>query len=387
MSPGEFLLCTFQGDSNVPPVEYPAEVRFVNLVERTVDCRLDDGRMMTADYSPGEGAWPANMDGQAYTLQSHDIFVPRDADPSANDVALLSFSDGTRALGFVESISGTVNIQLYQQPYPRLSLEGSTIKTSEWDQHPAGEAIASLQRCTRDNSIPAEEMLGIFSNGWWSLATRRDAFAGRIGGAIHPFATVVHTTDVPAEAWDTLIRNWTTTAGNGSCAHFAVGRSADQGIVQLAPITRNANHAGGEGHGSFIAGQRSWHPNLVSIGIELHCAGAVRRIDGKWRLWSDNKPQGLPMADEDVIADSQHAGRGWHKVTDYQYQQLSALLDGLEATLEPLPANCVAHSLEPPPAWGVFPSGRVVGHVSLTAARRGDPWPPTCNWLRQRSTN
>src|SRR2546425_12142585 len=123
MSPGEFLLCAFSGDTNVPPAEYPAQIKIVNLVDRTVDCRLDDGRAMTADYSPGESApWPASTpDGSTYMLERHDIFVPQNADPSVSDVALLSFSDGAKALGFVESIGETTNIQLYQQPYPRLT--------------------------------------------------------------------------------------------------------------------------------------------------------------------------------------------------------------------------------------------------------------------------
>jgi len=384
---GDFLLCTFQGDTNVPPIEYAAEIMFIDVVDRTVDCHLlDDGRVLTVDYSPGvDSPWPATAsDASSYVLSAHDVYAPQDADPSVNDVAAISFSDGSKTLAFVESVDDTTNVQLYQQPYPRLKLQGDAIESSEWEFHPAGEAVVSLQRCVRDNSIPAEQLLGIFSNGWWSLATRRDAFAGRIGEEIHPFAMVIHTTDVPAEAWDTLITNWTTTKGDGSCAHFALGRSSDQGVVQLAPITRNANHAGGDGHGNFVAGQQTWHPNSVSVGIELHCAGAVRRIDGQWRLYEDNRARGLPMADDDVIQDPHRPDRGWHKVTDYQYEQLAALLDGLEATLDPMPTGCVAHSIEKPPAYGVFPNGRIVGHVSLTAARRGDPWPPACDWIRVR---
>jgi N-acetyl-anhydromuramyl-L-alanine amidase AmpD len=197
-----------------------------------------------------------------------------------------------------------------------------------------------------------------------------------------PFATVVHTTDQPSETWATLITNWTTTPGDGSCAHFAIGRTEADGVVQMISIDRNANHAGGDGHGSFVAGAQSWHPNLVSVGIELHSAGAARQVDGVWRYVEDGAAQGQPIPDEEVIADPDRPGRGWHSVTAYQYAQLSALLDGLEAALAPLPAGCVAQSIEAPPAYGVFPTGRIVGHVSLTAARRGDPWPPTCDWIR-----
>ena len=137
-------------------------------------------------------------------------------------------------------------------------------------------------------------------------------------GPITPFATVVHTTDMVPEAWHSLVNSWTTQRGPGDCAHFAIERDADAGLVQFAPIGKNASHAGGNGHGSFVAGSQSWHPNTVSVGIEIHCAG------------------------------------------------------------------CVAKSIEKPPAYGIFATGRAVGHVSLHAAQRGDPWPPTCDWIRAR---
>jgi hypothetical protein len=387
MRPGEFLICTFQGDTNVPPVTYPAEIRYVDLVARTFDCDLSAaGLTLTVDYSPDVGQpWPAAAsNGTAYVLETHDNYVPENASPAQDDVALLTFGDGSKALAFVVSISDTTNLQLYQQPYPRMSISIDSITVSEWDAHPAGEVLTSLQRCYRDNTLPPAEVFGVFANGWWSLATRRDAHAGRVGGAIDPFATVVHTTDQPAETWETLLTRWTTIAGVGSCTHFAIGRSAAEGVVQLVAIDRNANHAGGDGHGVFVAGAQSWHPNSVSVGIEIHCAGAIRQIDGAWRFYDDGAPSGLPIPEEDVIPDPDRAGRGWHRVTDYQYEQLGALLDGLDATLRPLPPNCVAQSIEPPPAYGVFADGRVVGHVSLTAARRGDPWPPTCDWIRAR---
>lgn len=387
MSPGNFLLCTFQGDTNPLPIRYPAEITYVDLVGRTVDCRLvDSDLVLTADYSPAEtGPWPASdASGSPYTLETHDIYVAQNASPGDSDVALITFSDGTRALGFVESITDTVNIQLYQQPYPRMSFNLYSVAASEWELHPVGELVTAIQRCVIDNSVPAEELFGVFSDGWWSLATQREAHAGRIGGDIRPFAIVVHTTDQPAETWNALIRNWTSKAGNGSCAHFALGRSPDEGVVQLASIYRNGNHAGGPGHGSFVAGGQSWHPNLVSVGIEIHCAGAVRQIDGSWRFYEDGAPHGQPIPDEEVITDPRRPGRGWHVVTDYQYQQLDALLDGLEAAIDTMPEGCVAQSIEQPPDWGVFPTGRIVGHVSLTASRRGDPWPPTCDWLRAR---
>jgi N-acetylmuramoyl-L-alanine amidase len=387
MQRGDFMLLTCEVDLNPIPATYAAEIRAIDLVARTVDCYLvDSGQTLTVDYSSGpSAAWPAKDEaGTAYVLATHVVWVPQDATPGSPGVVDLEFADGSRALGYLDPISPTATVQLYQQPYPKIELDVDTITTSDWPAHPAGEVLAAFRQCIQDDTVPAEELLGVFAAGWWSLAVRHDADPGRVGGAIVPFATVVHTTDEPTETWETLITNWTTKAGDGSCAHFAIGRTEADGVVQLVPIDHNANHAGGAGHGTFVAGAQSWHPNLVSVGIELHCAGAVQQQDGAWRFFDNGAPSGQPIPDDEVVSDPDRPGRGWQMVTEYQYAQLGALLDGLEATLAPLPAGCVADSVEAPPAYGVFPTGRVVGHVSLTAARRGDPWPPTCDWIRAR---
>jgi hypothetical protein len=202
MSPGDLLLATFAGDTAFPAITHPGEIRFVDLVGRTVDVALQGGGTLTADYSPGgDRTLDRDEGGGSVTLERHDIYVPQAADPAVSDVALLSFADGSQALCFVESIDETVNVQLYEAPFPRLSLS---------------------------------------------------------------------------------------------------------------------------------------------------------------------------------------AGRGWHKVTDFQYAQLALLLDGLEDALAAMPEGCIAQSIEQPPAYGRFATGRLVGQVSLTAARRADPWPPTCDWMRAR---
>jgi hypothetical protein len=280
-------------------------------------------------------------------------------------------------------VSPTTDVVFYQQPYHRLSFDVNQITQSDWDTYPIGGQITSIEAYVLDTG-PEQPAAGSFSNGWWSLAQQVPAFPGRIGGAITPFAVVVHTTDMTPESWHALIQSWTTQLGPGDAAHFLIGRDAAAGLIQLAPITNNANHAGGPGHGNFVAGTQQWHPNSVSVGIEIHCAGAVRQVNGDWRLVEDGVAQGNPIPDDDVIPDPQRPGRGWHKVTDYQYEQLGALLDGLETVLDALPAGCIAQSIEQPPAYGIFPTGRRVGHVSLDAANRGDPWPPTCDWIRAR---
>jgi hypothetical protein len=90
------------------------------------------------------------------------------------------------------------------------------------------------------------------------------------------------------------------------------------------------------------------------------------QVNGSWHLVEDGVAKGNPIPDDDFIPDPQRPGRGWHKVTDYQYEQLGALLDGLETVLDPLPEGCVAQSLsgpdggqpEPTPDWGTFTTGR-----------------------------
>ena len=388
MQSGDFLLCTFDGDTGVPPTNYSGQIGAVDPAAQTFDCALPDiGQTLTVDCSAGTTEpWPAaDASGASHTLATHDIYVGQPASPGQGDMVILEFADQSAFLGTVESITETMNVQLFVAPYPRLGLSLDVIAASDWADHGVGEQLISVRRCVRDGDAPpAAAAVGSFTAGWWSLATRRDAHPARSGGAITPFATVVHTTDMPPETFATLIGSWTTTAGNSASAHFVIGRSAADGVVQLVPIDHASFHAGGSGHGSFVAGSQSWQPNSVAIGIEIHCAGGIRQTGGAWHLFEGNTPQGNAIPDIDVVADPQRPGRGWHVITDYQYAQLTALLDGLEAVLAPLPDGCVAQSIEPPPAYGLFPTGRLVGHVSLHAAQRADPWPPACDWLRAR---
>ncbi len=403
MKRGDYLLATFDSDTADPPTLHVAQVTLVDAVAENLLCHfVDSGLDLTIAYrTDSSGPWLATDDaGNSYGLVRHDIFAVEDAGPVAGDVALASFADGNAWLGVVEADdvgvvepddvgvvepddAGTV-IAFYHPPYARMTIAIDRVVTSDWDRYPAGETLTALQRCRFDPSVPDPVVIGIFSAGRWSLAARRDAHPDRIGTAITPYATVVHTTDMTPETWDGLIHRWQTERGDRTGAHFAIGRSAAEGVVQLMPITLFASHAGGPGHGSFNHGGAVDHPNFVSVGIEVHCAGGVQQHGGAWRLFEDGAPTGRAIPDSDVVADPQRPGRGWHVVTDYQREQLGALLDGLEAALDPLPDGCVATALTAVPAYGRFPTGRVVGHVSLSPDRRSDPWPPTCDWLRAR---
>ena len=220
-------------------------------------------------------------------------------------------------------------------------------------------------------------------DGWWSHAKRMAAHPGRVGKPIAPYTTVVHTTDMLPDEWDALLKAWQTTASDGSCAHFLIGRDEQHGVVQLASVLRNGNHAGGPQHGVFDhARATDVHPNLVAVGIELHCAGGVRRVNGEWMLVEDGKAHGAPLPETDVIPDPQRPGRGWHVVTDYQRERLTSLLADLEAVLWPMPKGLRVRSTnETPPTWAQYKSARLVTHAFLDPAHRADPWPPTCKWL------
>lgn len=220
-------------------------------------------------------------------------------------------------------------------------------------------------------------------HGWWQEARIIPAHPGRIGGPISPFAIVDHTTDMLPDEWDVLLRTIGVTPGKGNAFHFVIGRNAAEGVVQCVPIDRNANHAGGPEHGEYQDRDARHHPNLVAVGIEIHCAGGVRQVEDRWRLVEDGKAHGLPIPDSDVIPDPLRPGRGWHRVTDYQYERLGRLHADLEHVLAPMPPGLTARSLyEAPPSWAVTLSARIVGHVNLDAKNRSDPWPQTLRWLR-----
>jgi hypothetical protein len=269
------------------------------------------------------------------------------------------------------------------------------------------EAGAAAARA-RLTSLPAEDdgaggdhdddPSPVWDGGWCRGAVRAPIHPGRVGGAIRPWAAVVHTTDMHPDTWGALLRRLARDPGRGAGAHFGLGREPGQ-LVQTTDLGRNANHAGGRpAHGWIDVAGRRVHPNMVTIGIEVHTAGQVVRDAGRWRTWSRKDGalvfHGAPIPDAEVEPDPRRPARGWHRPTAYQLRELETLLRAL--------AGCPA--VVPPPApsqWGVTPSGRehlpswaprpglliggvpVVGHVSLDPARKTDPGPVLSRWLAE----
>lgn len=215
-----------------------------------------------------------------------------------------------------------------------------------------------------------------WNDGKYSGATFIGAHAGRVGGPIVPIAIGVHTTDMLPKEFPALKLAWTTKPADGACAHFGIDR--DGSIWQFVQITRNGNHLGGPGHGVFVDPDgKQVHPNLIAIGIEVHCAGGVRLVSGEWRLVENGVAHGEVLPASDVTPDPQRPGRGWHHITDAQQAALRSLVASLRAHIAPMPAGWTTRSLgEAVPAWAHHSgSPVVVGHVELDPTHRSDPWP------------
>ena len=233
-----------------------------------------------------------------------------------------------------------------------------------------------------DTAPPASDT---FVDGWWSGARRVDAHPGRVGPPINPCAGIDHTTDMHPDDWDALVNSWRIRPGDGACAHFLVGRDEGHGVLQLVPITRNGNHAGGPHHGVYVAPNAvPVHPNTIAVGIEFHCAGGqLRLVGGVWRFVEGGVMHGAPIDPSEVEPDPARPGRGWHLLTPYQVEMRAKLHAALDAVLRPLPSGLVAKSTgEAVPWWGVPRTQRFVGHVTLDPTDRSDPWPPGMRALR-----
>jgi N-acetylmuramoyl-L-alanine amidase len=226
------------------------------------------------------------------------------------------------------------------------------------------------------------------TDGIYIDADHQPAHPGRIGGAIDPFLLVIHTTDMLPDEHAALVSAWTSKPADGACAHFLIGRDESQGLIQFVPVNRNGNHVGGKtppnGHGWVVVDGKNVHPNLVTIGVEIHNAGGVQLINGAWRLVEDGKAHGAPIPNVDVTPDPKRPGRGWHNVTPYQLATLTKLAAAIVGHMRPMPAG--AHTIstgEAVPGWATPPTSLpICGHVDLDPTNRSDPWPPLMLFLR-----
>ena len=332
MKKNDFIKFKFEQDS----ISHIGLITFTDAT--SFDCQFLDLQdfhtfdLATLKVTSASGVYPTDSRLSVFTLYSVGE-TPQSM--QVNDFIAITFADYSRFLGQVTDIDsfGNFTVLFLHSGQNYVFDTNNNIVNHDNPLETNTNIIGTEFYVAEDPTIvvtPTSD--GIFTNGLWSLAHQVTAFAGRIGGAITPFAAVVHTTDESPDAWDGRVTEWTTSSGQGECAHFLIGRDQAHGVVQFASVFRNANHAGGAGHGSFVAGSQSWHPNDVSVGIELHNNGRLKMFDSGWRRYeydSSSKkyiPHGTAIDVNDVILDSAKPGFGWHKVTDYQLEQLGKLL-------------------------------------------------------------
>lgn len=137
-------------------------------------------------------------------------------------------------------------------------------------------------------------------NGWirHPRVSVRPSHQGRWGGKISPACVVWHCTDMRPGSGPALDRARAASKGKGNAEHFVIWE--DGTIVQHVPVTRNANHAGGEG----AAKVNGYHVNTVSLGIELCNPGYLKSGKGAdHNLYCDDGPT--------VITEAIKTESGW----------------------------------------------------------------------------
>jgi N-acetyl-anhydromuramyl-L-alanine amidase AmpD len=221
-----------------------------------------------------------------------------------------------------------------------------------------------------------------FVDGKYTLARFVQAHAGRMGGPLTPKAAVVHTTDMLPNDFAGLVRQWSESDGSYACANFIIGRDTTQGLVQMVPVNRNSNHAGGKVHGWWETADGSLiHPNLVAVGIEVHNAGRLSWLSSDRAVYQEN---GRTLGEFRVGAGEvfvDNLGRPWHKVTDYQKDTLARLLRDLHELFLPLQAHVKpdAALVKDRSKWDMSyaePACQtLVGHASLDPINKMDPGP------------
>jgi len=228
--------------------------------------------------------------------------------------------------------------------------------------------------------------------GWYSRATRHRNHPGREGGAIKPVVFYVHTTDCRPGTFGVIAKRWQEEAGNGAGANFLLGKTPETGLIQMTPIYRNANHAGGSKliggklvpfHGDYVINGKKVHPNLIANGLELDNAGRLKKnARGQWV----HVDSGYVFDDADVYVDER--GKGYERVTEYQFEVLGVLLDAWVRTTSPPPAGTtIAPNGDYPgngAEWARVERYRIVGHATINPLNKTDPGPQVMDWIRSR---
>jgi N-acetylmuramoyl-L-alanine amidase len=162
------------------------------------------------------------------------------------------------------------------------------------------------------------------------------------GGNVNPIYLIMHyTAGVSASSAISWFNNPIAKAS----AHLVIDR--DGTITQMVPFNRIAWHAGKSEWG-HLKGM-----NKYSIGIELACAGKLRkRENGTWVSWSGAV---IPTSEVTVAKHKDEDGTaGWHEYTEAQIE--AAIKAGLALHRE-------------------YDFDDVLGHDDVSPGRKVDPGP------------
>lgn len=275
----------------------------------------------------------------------------------------------------VDGVAGPLTLAALAKAVPA-ELPVATAEEHPYEFHTSGPDH-------HDDGMNAE-----ITDGWYHRARRVDAHPGRIGRAITPCGVVVHTTDMMPGTLSGLVARWHGEAGSGAAAHFIIGRDPAQGVVQMISTLRNANHAGGPKHGNYrLTSGALVHPNLWTVGIEVHAGGRLKRNGTVWF-----HPDSVTRVDPaDVFVDER--GVGWHKITDYQFTELEMLLCAIRPTLDTMPRGTTiapngTYAENGVAPWAAVDGKPVIcGHATLDPENKTDCGPELMAWLRACAVN
>ncbi|NOT91332.1 hypothetical protein [Ferruginibacter sp.] len=173
MKPNDFLLCTFEGDTNNPAITYVAEIIELNLFTNTFVCELVDNlQRFTFNYDLGStNPWNGtDTNGNEYLINSYYIYSPNGIaapllQPQAQDIVLITCSDGKKYLCYVNNLTAQqTEVITYNYPYYNLTVEDLNITQSDWDLHPVDEQIISIETCSLNNAITVEDYIRFTSS-------------------------------------------------------------------------------------------------------------------------------------------------------------------------------------------------------------------------------
>ena len=155
MTTDDFLLCTFQGDTQDPPTNFVAVITAINTDTSSFDCKMiGSGDQYTFKYivDPWTGKDAAGSD---YDLASHFIYTGGKTDPAPDNLAIVTFADNKRFLCYVKSVDPSIDVQFYHSPAPEISIENNSVTNSNWNDYPAGSGVSSIEGCVENTDLPS----------------------------------------------------------------------------------------------------------------------------------------------------------------------------------------------------------------------------------------